>query len=163
MKIQIEMEDNLQEIIQSVSESIEYTLKEFLEDNPDWLDKVNSYLTSCVVQAPELLGDLDHDGAIHSIIDNAVPTKTKELKDLWYLHGDEFEKAFDMAGIGGKTDNDWPMGWKPAAIYCYLEQQALQWYDDNCQEMVEDFNSKRKQKLVKEELNKIKEEELTIT
>jgi hypothetical protein len=60
-----------------------------------------------------------------------------------YLHGSEVEQAFDDAGIGEKKDEDWPMGWHAAAIYCYLEQQVHEWWSNNAQDIFDEWKEKR--------------------
>ena len=77
-------------------------------------------------------------GEISQMIDSSVPVYTSEINDLFYLYGNEFEQAFDDAGIGGK-DNDWPNGWKAAAIYCYLETKVNEWYSKEAQDVFDDW------------------------
>jgi hypothetical protein len=103
----VEIEDNLSEIIEGVKDDVKEEIKNYIEENKEKPD----------------YGDLDYSGAIHEIIDGAVPVYTSEINDLFYLYGNEFEQAFDDAGIGDKEDEHWPMGWKAAAIYCYIEQE----------------------------------------
>ena len=122
VKRQVEIEDNLEEIIQSVKDDIKDLAIEYLNDNPD-LD-----------EAPDI-GDLDYSGSVHDIIDSSVPIYTGEINDLWYLYGNDFEEAFDNAGIGDKDDDHWPAGWKAAAIYCYIEQEIYSWYEDEKEEI----------------------------
>lgn len=126
MKRTVEITDNLHEILESATDDVKAELLRYLEENPD------------TDETPDLGNDLDYDGSIHEIIDGAVPVYTAEQNDLWYLYGNEFEQAFDDAGIGSKDDNGWPMGWKPAAIYCYIEQHVHQWYRDNADSIFEE-------------------------
>ena len=91
-------------------------------------------------ETPDLFNDLNYSGSIHEIIDSAVPIYTGEQNDLRYLYGDLFEQAFDDAGIGEKQDGPgWPMGWKAAAIYCYIKQQVCEWYNDNAEDIFTDW------------------------
>lgn len=110
----VEIEDNLDEIIKGVKDDIKTLIEDYIKENeakPDW-------------------SDLDYDGSIHEIIDCAVPIYTYEINDLFYLYGNEFEEAFDNAGIGTKDDEGWPNGWKAAAIYCYIEQELMNDIDE---------------------------------
>jgi hypothetical protein len=100
-------------------------------------------------KTPCLNNDLDYSGAIHEIIDGSVPIYTKEIEDTFYLYGNEIEQVFDDAGIGNKEDKGWPMGWKAAAIYCYIEQQVAEWYHDNAQDLFEDWQEKQAAKETK--------------
>lgn len=87
VKRNVEIDDNLQEIIDSAIEDVKNELFEFLDDNPD------------TDETPDLNNDLDYSGRIHEIIDGAVPIYTKNQVDLWYLHGDKFEEAFDTLDL----------------------------------------------------------------
>lgn len=126
----IEIEDNLDEIIESCQDDLKVMLNEYLDDTPD-LD-----------ETPDLSNDLDYDGRFHELIDGAVPIYTKEINDLWYLYGDDFEESFDNAGIGEKSDELWPSGWKAAAIYCYLEEKMFTWYSENADDIFEEWKEK---------------------
>lgn len=121
-KKKIEIDDTLGECVQSAIDQVREELESYIKENkPDAL--------------PDLGNDLDYSGAIHEIIDGSVPIYTQEIKDIMYLHGDDVEEAFDDAGIGTKDDKGWPMGWKAAAIYCYIEAAVHQWYASHAQEV----------------------------
>ena len=132
-KITIEIEDTLQDRVDSAIEDVRAELDRYLEENEP--DKV-----------PCISNDLDYSGAVHEIIDSAVPIYNKEIDDIFYLHGRDVEAAFDDAGIGDKKDEDWPSGWKPAAIYCYIEQQVHGWYQDRAKDNFEDWKDERREK-----------------
>lgn len=125
-KRNIEIDDTLQDRVNSAIENVKAELLSFLDENPD----TDSY--------PDLGNDLDYSGAIHEIVDGSVPIYTKEIDDTMYLHGDKIEKAFDDAGIGSR-DDEWPMGWKPAAIYCYIQEQVNEWYHDSAKDIFEEW------------------------
>ena len=124
----VEIEDNLQEIIDSAKSDVADVLVEWLVQNHDH--------EQGEPDVPCLSNDLDYSGSVHEIIDSSVPIYTGEITDLWYLYGDDFEQAFDDAGIGSKDDEGWPAGWKAAAIYCYIEQQVHEWYHEEAEEIV---------------------------
>lgn len=134
MKRTIEIEDTLSEIIDSLQSDVKDMTVEYLNDNPD-LDN-----------APDLFNDLDYDGRYHELIDSSVPIYTSEINDLFYLYGNGFEEAFDNAGIGDKEDKHWPMGWKAAAIYCYLDQETAYWYENNKDEIFDEWKADRPEK-----------------
>ena len=127
----VEIDDTLQDCVDSAIDSVKDELLSYLEQNPD-TDEV-----------PCISNDLDYSGAIHEIVDGSVPIYTSEINDIFYLHGDEVEQAFDDAGIGSKDDKGWPMGWKAAAIYCYIEQQVHAWYQDNAEDIFQEWHEKR--------------------
>lgn len=130
MKRQIEIEDTLDEIIESVKSDVKDLVDSFMNDNPD-----NE-------ESPDLYNELDYDGSFHELIDSAVPIYTSEINDLFYLYGNQFETAFDDAGIGEKNDEGWPNGWKAAAIYCYIEQEIAEWYEQEKDDLYEEWRSK---------------------
>jgi len=147
MKIQVEMEDNLQEILAKIQEGIKEELLRFIKSNPDY-EKV-----------PDFLTELDDSGVIREIIDNYVPRNTKEIKDLWYLYGEKFEQSFDLAGLGDKNDKDWPLGWKPAAIFTYLQDQCYEWYDNNATLIVQKYKKNQDKERIKKIVKKKSSEE----
>lgn len=112
----VEIEDSLPDRVQSAIDQVKQELLNYLKANPE------------TDELPDLGNDLDYSGAIHEIIDGSAPIYTQEIDDTWYLYGNECEEAFDDAGIGEKNNEGWPMGWKCAAIYCYIEQKVHEWY-----------------------------------
>jgi hypothetical protein len=129
----IEIEDTLQDRVDSAIEDVKSELIRYCDDNePDKL--------------PDLGNDLDYSGAIHEIIDGSVPIYNNEIRDIFYLHGSEVEEAFDNAGFDSKDDKDWPCGWKPAAIYSYIQEQVHEWYNDHAEEVFEEWQEKHRAK-----------------
>ena len=123
VKRNVEIEDNLDEIIESVKDDVKDLATEWIKENEE---------------KPDLYNDLDYDGSFHEIVDSAVPVYTSEITDLFYLYGNDFEEAFDNAGIGDKDDEHWPSGWKAAAIYCYIEQEISEWFNDNIDDIYDE-------------------------
>lgn len=119
----VEIEDNLDEIIEGVKDDVKELAIQWIEENEE---------------KPDLYNDLDYDGSFHEIVDGAVPIYTSEINDLFYLYGNDFEEAFDNAGIGDKDDDHWPSGWKAAAIYCYIEQEVSEWFYLNIEDIFEE-------------------------
>lgn len=130
MKRQVEIEDTLDEIIENVKSDVKNLFDSFMNDNPDQ------------EEALDLYNELDYDGSVHEIVDSSVPIYTGEINDLFYLYGNQFETAFDDAGIGEKNDEGWPNGWKVAAIYCYIEQEIAEWYEQEKDDLYEEWRSK---------------------
>jgi hypothetical protein len=131
MKRTIEINDTLQERVDSACEDVKQELLNYLKENPD------------TESLPCLSNDLDYSGAIHEIIDGSVPIYTHEINTAFFLYGSEIEQAFDDAGIGEKEDEGWPMGWKPAAIYCYIEQQVHEWWNNNAKDIFNEWKDSR--------------------
>lgn len=132
-KITIEINDTLEERVESAIDSVKTELIEYLEANPDQ------------DELPCLNNDLDYSGAIHEIIDGSVPIFTHELEDNWYLHSYELEKALDDAGLYsaedlGKLDNDQRMS---SAFYCYIQDAVNTWYYEEAPAVFEEWNNER--------------------
>lgn len=134
MKITVNMEDNLQEIVAGAIDGVKEELISYLADNAD------------TEEVPDLGNGLDYSGAIHEIIDGSVPVYTQQIGDIMYLHGPEVEKAFDDAGIGEKDDEGWPNGWHAAAIYCYIEREVNEWYHANAVDVFDEWQEARSAK-----------------
>lgn len=126
-KRNVEIDDTLQDHVDEAIELVRDELTSYLEQNPD------------TDELPCLSNDLDYSGAIHEIVDGCVPIYTKEIEDTFYLYGNEIEQAFDDAGIGSKDDEGWPMGWKAAAIYCYIEQKVHEWYRQEAEAIFDEW------------------------
>ena len=127
MKRTVEIDDTLQDCVDGAIESVKDELISYLDQNPD------------TDETPDLGSNLDYSATIHEIIDGSVPIYTSEINDIFYLHGDDVERAFDDAGIGTKDDDGWPMGWKAAAIYCYIDEQVGKWYRDNASDVFDEW------------------------
>lgn len=121
-----EIDDTLQDCVDSAIEEVKQELLDHLKENPD------------TDELPDIGNDLDYSGRIHEIVDVSVPIYTQEIKDIMYLHGDDVEQAFDDAGIGSKDDK-WPAGWQAAAIYCYIEQKVHEWYRSSAQDIFDEW------------------------
>lgn len=77
------------------------------------------------------------DLGIHELVDGNVPIYTSEIKDLWYLHGSEFEEAYENAGVGeNPLEND-----GRTAIYYYLEQQSAEWFRNNEEDLFDEWQN----------------------
>ena len=107
----IDIEDTLQGRVDNAIEEVENELRSYLKDNPE------------VDSVPCLNNDLDYSGAIHEIVDSAVPIYTKEIKDTWYLHDDKLTEAYENAGVGDNPKENDGM----SAIYFYI-QQEVNWF-----------------------------------
>jgi hypothetical protein len=125
----IEIEDTLQERVDSAIEDVKDELLRYCDDNePDKL--------------PDLGNDLDYSGTIHEIVDGSVPIYTKEIDDTWYLHGNELEEAYENAGVGDNPrENN-----GQAAIYFYIDQAVREWYNDHAEDVFEEWQEKHRAK-----------------
>lgn len=137
-KRNIEIDDNLQEILESAKQDVSDLLEQWLDENHDAGDGEP--------ESPELGNDLDYSGSVHQIIDSSVPIYTSEINDLWFLYGPQFEEAFDNAGF--EREGDWPMGWQAAAIYCYIEQEIGEWYSNEADDLTKQWWSNNRAAVV---------------
>ena len=109
----IEIEDDLQERIDNACEEVkEYAIERMKEDELD--------------EAPDF-GDLDYSGQVHQIVDSSVPVYYSEIDGLWFLYSNQFEEAYENAGLGGEPRENSGM----TAIYFYIWEQVAEWYEKN--------------------------------
>ena len=124
--VSIEIEDELYDFVESAISSLKEHL-EYTYDNSydDWFYEDDEITEDSI---PDFYNNLDYDGAVTEIVDTCVPVYTKQIKDTFYLHGDELEEAFENAGIGsaGEIPN-----WKAVAIFYYIENKLYEWYQEN--------------------------------
>lgn len=121
MKRTIEIDDILQDCVDSAIDQVRAELESYLEDND---------CDSC----PDF-SDLDYSGAIHEIVDGSVPIYTKQIKDTWYLHGDDLTEAYENAGVGDNPMENNGM----AAIYFYIHEKVSDWFSENVEGYFEDY------------------------
>jgi hypothetical protein len=129
-KINVEIDDTLDERAEGACSEVEEELLEYLKQNPDTDD------------LPCLNNDLDYSGRIHEIVDSSVPIYTKEIEDTWYLHSNALEESYKNAGVGDNPRENDGM----AAIYFYIMEQVQEWYSSNAQDIFDDWfeaNSKK--------------------
>jgi hypothetical protein len=120
-KRQIEVNDVLPDCVQSAIEQVEEELRDYIKENtPD--------------KCPCLSNDLDYSGAIHEIIDGAVPIYGGEIEAAWFLHGRDLEAAYENAGVGSNPRENDGM----AAIYFYISEKVAEWYAKNAEEIWHD-------------------------
>lgn len=117
----VEIDDVLPDCVAEAIEEVERELREYLAENPD------------CDEAPCLSNDLDYNGAIHEIVDSAVPVYTKYIEAAWFLHGRELEQAYEYAGVGDNPRENNGM----AAIYYYIYEKVAGWYHHNAEEIFE--------------------------
>jgi hypothetical protein len=135
----VEMDDNLDETIDQVKEEIRDNFIEYLRDNPDCEDFDDYYQSKGC-------------DAVSEISDSNTPIYNKEIDDLYYLYGDEFEEAYKNAGIGnGDEDNH-----RAVAICMYLQEQGFD-YLRELQGEFEDWLGEKEETATVEDFIKILE------
>jgi hypothetical protein len=126
-KRMIEVDDVLNEQVDSAIDDVKQALLDYLEENPD------------TDSLPCLNNDLDYSGGIHEIIDGAVPIYTSDIEAAWYLYGSELEEAYENAGCGDNPRENNGM----AAIYYYISDKVNDWYQSNAEEIFDEWREKR--------------------
>jgi hypothetical protein len=125
MKITVEINDVLPDYVESCIEQFKNFILNYLEsEQPD----------TC----PEF-SDLDHNGAVHEIVDGWVPIYTKQIDDIWYLHKEDLIHAYQNAGVGDNPLENNGM----AAIYYYLHNELCGYFDHNVEEIFKDWLEKK--------------------
>ena len=135
MKKTIEIDDTLQERVDSATDDVKETLLDYLDENPDMFEDDDA-------DPPCLSNDLDYDGRVHEIVDGSVPIYTNEIDATWYLYKSELEEAYENAGIGDNPLENNGM----VAIYCYIEQAVAEWYNDNAADVCQEWLAKQPNK-----------------
>lgn len=118
----IEIDDVLPDCVDSAIQEVERELREYLADNPD------------CDETPCLHNELDYSGAIHEIVDGAVPIYGGQIEAAWFLHGSDLEEAYENAGCGENPRENNGM----AAIYYYIYEKVAQWYERNAEAIVDE-------------------------
>ena len=125
MKLKIEIEDNLNELvlgaIQEVKEWFSYEIenKNIEKDQP---------FTGGFETVDSLIDAINYNGSLNEIVDNTVPIYTHELKGLFFINEDALIEAFENMGWGKRSDfESGPLGFEGVAIYCYIEQEVNNW------------------------------------
>ena len=122
----IEIDDDLQERIDDACEEVKAYAIERMKGA---LTPVTSSLRMKedeLDEAPDF-GDLDYSGRVHEIVDSWVPVYHSQIDGLWFLHSDQFEEAYENAGIGSNPRENDGM----TAIYCYILEKVAEWYENN--------------------------------
>lgn len=110
MKRTIEIEDNLDETVDGVKEEVKNDFSQYLKENPDISDFDEYYQAQ------------GYD-RVHEIVDSSTPIYNSEIDGLYYIYGNEFDEAYENAGIGDGTENNH----RQVTIYCYLSEKAFEY------------------------------------
>ena len=128
MKRTIEIDDTLQETLGGLTDEVEGMIREYYTENPDE-DFSDSW---------KLWEAMDYSGGLTEQVDSSTPIYYHEIDALHFLHGNVLEEAYDDAGIGDKSEDNW----KQIAIYCWLEQGLREWFENNAEDI---FNECREE------------------
>lgn len=112
----IEIDDTLENCVDSVCDELRDRFESFCKENPDTDPRESGRRSSYE----------PHDD-IAEIADSATPVYTSKIDGLWYLYSDRFENAFEDAGLYGKGDK--PDNYQAVAICMYIESELWQEYE----------------------------------
>lgn len=142
MKRTVEINDDLDERLESCKSELLNDFINYLDDNPD-IDDFDTYYQNQGCDAG------------HDIADSNTPTYNSDIEGLYYLYGDEFDEAFDNAGCYGKGDK--PDNYRQVAIYFYLSEKTFdfmneleEWFNDNYKDFPWKNNKIRRSGLIKQ-------------
>lgn len=116
MKRKIEIDDTLQERVESVQKELNSRFDEIRKENPDF-DADDIYQEIC--------------DSISKIVDSNTPIYYSDIDALYYLYSNELEDAYNNAGCY----NAQPDNYRQVCIYFYLEQQAYGYLQELRDEM----------------------------
>lgn len=109
MKHNVEMDDTLDERIANVKQELKEQFDEIIKENPDYsFEDIYQKIVD----------------SISEIVDSNTPIYTKEIDDLYYLYGFEFEAAYNNAGCYHEQPNNY----RQVCVYFYLEEQAHEYF-----------------------------------
>jgi len=117
----VQLTDRLPEIIESTWQDVIELLKTYFIEH----DSSDDF--------PCLHNDLDYSGAVHELIDSAVPVYTKELNELAYFHHDAALSA--LTDQFGSADGSWPSGPFAAGLYCLIEEGVNEKWHGEAEEL----------------------------
>ena len=121
VKRKVEIEDDLNETVDTLKEEVCDHFLEYLKENPD-CDDFDQYYQA---------GGCD---AVHEFSNSSTPIYYSDIDGLYYLYGDEFDEAYTNAGIGDGSENNH----RQVAIYCYLSEKAFE-YQRELQDSFEEY------------------------
>lgn len=124
-KVTVEMNDDLDERVEIVIDELKEEINNYFEQNAPGLSVPDIY---------DVIGD-----QLHEMVDGSVPCYTKQQADLYYLHDYALDQAFDDAGIISRDDAK--DDYIAMAIYCYIDQEVNKWFNDNIDELFEEFEA----------------------
>jgi len=129
MKRTIEIEDNLSELVEQCQEELKEDFVDYLRENPDITDFDTYYQKQGCDRVSE-------------IVDSSTPIYYSDIDGLYYLHGNDLDEAYDNAGIGDRSEENYRQG----AIYFYLSENTFdymrelqEWFDDEYLPFVEEL------------------------
>ena len=141
MKRTIEIDDNLSELVEDCKTELLDAFREYIEEDPDTenLDNVNE------------LSD-----RIYEIVDSSTPIYYSDIDGLYYLYGSEFDEAYENAGCGDKSEDNY----RQAAIYFYLSEKTFEfmndlqtWFEDKISELDEEEDEEAHKSALLEAVN----------
>jgi len=149
MTTTVQLTNRLPEIIESTWDDVVELLKTYFIEH----DSSDDF--------PCLHNDLDYSGAVHELIDSAVPIYNAELSELAYFHHDAAMAALVQQFGSDAATGDWPSGPLAAGLYCLIEEGINEkWHEeagDLWDSWMEELDSNEIRKLA---IERVKQKEL---
>jgi hypothetical protein len=149
MTTTVQLTDRLPEIIKSTWDDVVELLKTYFIEH----DSSDDF--------PCLHNDLDYSGAVHELIDSAVPIYNAELSELAYFHHDAAMAALSEQFGSDAAVGDWPMGPFAAGLYCLIEEGINEKWHEEAEDLwdswIEELDSNEMHKLA---IERVKQKEL---
>lgn len=120
-KITVEINDTLDERLESAIDELKESLVEYFEENK------------------ELPRDIEDITDIHELADSSVPVYTNEIDSIWFLNKSSLIDAYEDSGLGDNPmEND-----GMTAIYAYIFNGIHEWYNDEAEGLFEEWKEAR--------------------
>lgn len=124
MSVTVELDDRFPRIIKAAIANLQYCAEGY-----------NRLYTPDEVPS---IDDLDVTGSVHEIVDSAVPTGSRDIETIMFLHGKEIWKVCDDIAdcISSEPSLRTTIeAWHSCAIYCYIREKLHEWYQENAEEI----------------------------
>ena len=149
MTTTVQLADRLPEIIESTWDDVVELLKTYFIEH----DSSDDF--------PCLHNDLDYSGAVHELIDSAVPIYNAELSELAYFHHDAAMATLVQQFGSDAATGDWPSGPFMAGLYCLIEEGINEKWHEEAEDLwdswMEELDSNEIRKLA---IERVKQKEL---
>ena len=138
MERKITVDDSLFECVEMAKEEVKTEVVNYLDENEVYDIESQEELAELIAELENLDLDVCRDkisDCMTEIVDGCVPIYTHEIKTAFYLHSNELEEAYENYGIGDNVmENEGMM----TAIFCYIDQEVNNDFEDIFAEAIEE-------------------------
>ena len=149
MTTTVQLTDRLPEIIESTWQDVVALLQDYFVENGGDDD------------CPCLHNDLDHSGAVHELIDSAVPIYNAQLSELAYFHHDVAMAALAEQFGSDVAAGDWPSGPFAAGLYCLIQEGINEKWHEDAEDLWDSWAEELQEKEMRQlAIKRVKQKEL---